>query len=148
MQTETIPIKKLHKDAIIPTYGTEFSAGADLYACIEHTISIAPQETILIPTGIALEIPVGYVGLIYARSGLATKRGIAPANKVSVIDSDYRGELMIPLHNHSTIPEEIAPKERIAQIIFTPYRKGIFQETDELNHTNRETGGFGSTGKF
>lgn len=148
MQTETIPIKKLRPDAIIPTYGTEFSAGADLYACIASSISIAPQETVLIPTGLAFEIPVGYAGLVYARSGLATKRGIAPANKVSVIDSDYRGELMIPLHNHSSILQEIAPQERIAQIIFTPYLKGIFEETDTLDLTERGTGGFGSTGKF
>lgn len=148
MLTGTIPIKKLNPNAVIPTYGTQYSAGADIYACIDTPISIKPQETVLIHTGIALEIPVGYAGLIYARSGLAAKRGIAPANKVSVIDSDYRGELMIPLLNHSSIPQEIAPKERIAQIIFTPYLKGIFGETEELDDTERGTNGFGSTGKF
>ncbi len=148
MITDIIPIKKLRENAIIPTYGTEFSAGADLYACIEHTVSIPPHETILIPTGLAFAIPIGYAGLIYARSGLAVKRHIAPANKVSVIDSDYRGELMIPLHNHSSLLQEIAPNERIAQIIFTPYLKGTFQETSELDATERGTGGFGSTGKF
>lgn len=148
MLTETIHIKKLNPNAVIPTYGTEFSAGADIYACIDAPVLINPQETVLIHTGIALEIPVGYAGLVYARSGLATKRGIAPANKVSVIDSDYRGELMIPLHNHSSLPQEIAPNERIAQMIFTPYLKGIFEEADELANTERGTGGFGSTGKF
>jgi len=148
MRTEKIHIKKLDPNAVIPTYGTEFSAGADIYACMDAPVLINSQETVLIHTGIALEIPVGYVGLIFARSGLATKRGIAPANKVSVIDSDYRGELMVPLHNHSSIPQEIAPNERIAQMIFTPYLKGIFEETNELNSTERGTKGFGSTGKF
>lgn len=148
MITETIPIKKLRENAIIPTYGTEFSAGADLYACIDHAISIPPHETSLIPTGLAFAIPTGYAGLIYARSSLAKKRGLAPANKVSVIDSDYRGELIILLHNHSSVVQEILPNERIVQIIFTPYLKGIFEETKELDHTERGTGGFGSTGKF
>lgn len=148
MLAETIPIKKLRPNAILPTYGTEFSAGADLYACLDTPICIPPQETVLIPTGIALEIPIGYVGLVYARSSLAVKRNIAPANKVGVIDSDYRGELMIPLFNHSAISQEIAPQERIAQIIFTPYLKGIFTETNTLNDTKRQTGGFGSTGQF
>lgn len=148
MLTKPIPIQKLRSHALIPTYGTECSAGADIYACTDVPICIRPQETVLIPTGIALEIPVGYVGLIYARSGLATKRGIAPANKVSVIDSDYRGELMIPLYNHSLVSQEIAPQERIAQIIFTPYLKGIFEETEHFEQTERGTGGFGSTGRF
>ena len=148
MLTETIPIKKLRPNAILPTYGTEYSAGADLYACLDTPICIPPQKTVLIPTGIALEIPIGYVGLVYARSSLAVKRNIAPANKVGVIDSDYRGELMIPLFNHSTVSQEIAPQERIAQIIFTPYLKGIFIETENLNDTKRQTGGFGSTGQF
>lgn len=148
MITETISIKKLNPNAIIPTYGTEFSAGADLYACTDTSISIQPKETILIHTGLALEIPAGYAGLIYARSGLATKKGLAPANKVGVIDSDYRGELLVPLYNHSNQTQEIAPNERIAQIIFTPYLKGIFKETNSLESTQRENGGFGSTGKF
>ncbi len=148
MLTEIIFIKKLHPNAVIPSYGTEFAAGADLYACIDNPISIQPQETVLIPTGIALEIPAGYVGLIYARSGLAVKRGLAPANQVGVIDSDYRGELLVPLFNHSSDLQEVAPQERIAQIIFTPYLKGFFTETDTLNDTKRQDGGFGSTGKF
>ena len=143
-----IRIKRLNEHAVIPTYGTEFSAGADLYACITESITLAPGETRLIHTGLAMEIPVGYAGLVYARSSLAVKRGLAPANKVSVIDSDYRGELMIPLHNHSSIDQTIEPAERIAQIIFTPYYSACFEETEALNDTARGTGGFGSTGKY
>lgn len=148
MLKETIPIKKLQADAVIPTYGTEYSAGADLYACLEEPITILPGETVLIPTGLAMEIPIGYAGLVYARSGLASKRGLAPANKVSVIDSDYRGEIFIPLHNHSKNTQTISCQERIAQIIFTPYLFGIFEEMEELAETKRGTGGFGSTGQF
>lgn len=147
LQTK-INIKKLSPNATIPTYGTDYSAGADLYACLEESTTINPGETLLIKTGLALEIPTGYAGLVYARSGLATKRGLAPANKVSVIDSDYRGELMIPLHNHSDKAQTIDKNERIAQMIFTPYLQGIFQEVSELNETDRGFGGFGSTGKF
>lgn len=143
-----INIKKLNPEATIPTYGTEFSAGADLYACLEEPTRINPGETLVIKTGLAMEIPTGYAGLVYARSGLATKRGLAPANKVSVIDSDYRGELMIPLHNHSNESQIIEKNERIAQIIFTPYLQGMFHEVDRLNETDRGLGGFGSTGKF
>ncbi|MBO5278875.1 MAG: dUTP diphosphatase [Lachnospiraceae bacterium] len=143
-----IRIKRLSEHAVIPTYGTEFSAGADLYACITESITLAPGETRLIHTGLAMEIPVGYAGLVYARSSLAVKRGLAPANKVSVIDSDYRGELMIPLHNHSSIDQTIEPAERIAQIIFTPYYSACFEETEALDDTARGTGGFGSTGKY
>lgn len=144
----SIRIKKTDQNAVIPTYGTEFSAGADLYACISESISLASGETALIRTGIAMEIPAGFVGLIYARSSLAVKRGLAPANKVSVIDSDYRGELMVPIHNHSSSEQIIEPAERIAQIIFTPYYTAGFEEVPELNVTERGTGGFGSTGKY
>ena len=112
-----INIKKLNEKAKIPTYGTEYSAGADLYACIDETIKINPHETKLIPTGLSLEIPQNYAGLIYARSGLATKKGLAPANKVGVIDSDYRGEIMVALHNHTNETKEIEPLERIAQLV-------------------------------
>ena len=143
-----IRIKKVREQAIIPTYGTEYSAGADIYSCILEPIHLAPGETVLIPTGIAMEIPIGYVGLVYARSSLAVKRGLAPANKVSVIDSDYRGELMVPILNHSNKEQVIEPAERIAQIIFTPYYMADFEETDTLEDTNRGAGGFGSTGKF
>lgn len=143
-----IRIKKVREQAVIPTYGTEYSAGADIYSCIPEPIHLAPGKTVLIPTGIAMEIPVGYVGLVYARSSLAVKRGLAPANKVSVIDSDYRGELMVPILNHSGIEQVIEPGERIAQMIFTPYYMACFEETDTLEDTNRGAGGFGSTGKF
>ncbi len=144
----TIRFKKTNDKAIIPTYGTEYSAGADMYACIDTPVIIEPGKTFLIPTGLALEIPEGYAGLIYARSGLATRKGIAPANKVSVIDSDYRGEIRIPLHNHSEEAVTIDVAERIAQIIFTPYLKVDFEESDSLSDTERGLGGFGSTGRL
>lgn len=139
-------IKKLNEKAIIPTYGTEFSAGADLYACIDEEITINPGETKLIPTGLAMEIPVGYGGFIYARSGLATKKGLAPANKVGVIDADYRGEVMVALYNQSNIEQVIAPQERIAQLVIAPFLKIDFNVVEELNDTQRGEGGFGSTG--
>ena len=142
-----VNIKKLNENATIPTYGSQFSAGADLYACNEESIVIKPHQTVLVKTGIALEIPEGYAGLIYARSGIATKRGLAPANKVGVVDSDYRGEVMVALHNHSSIVQEIEPNERIAQLVVTPFLKVDFCETDELTDTVRGEGGFGSTGK-
>ena len=140
-----INIKKLDDRAIVPTYGSEFSAGADLYAVLDDEIVIKPGETVLVRTGIAMEIPIGYAGLIYARSGLATKMGLAPANKVGVIDADYRGEIKIPLFNQSKETQTISPGERIAQIIFTPYLKVKFQEVDTLDETIRGQGGFGST---
>ena len=139
-------IKKLNDNAHVPTYGSEFSAGADLYACEETDITIAPGETKLIHTGLAMEIPIGLVGLIYARSGLASKKGLAPANKVGVIDSDYRGEIMVALHNHGNIPQTITDGERIAQIVFAPFYAANFNVVDELADTARGTGGFGSTG--
>ena len=139
-------IKKLNENAIVPTYGSEFAAGADLYACEGGEISIAPGETRLVHTGIAMEIPEGLVGLVYARSGLASKRGLAPANKVGVIDSDYRGEIMVALHNHSDKAQTVADGERIAQIVFAPYYAAQFTVVDELSDTVRGVGGFGSTG--
>ena len=142
----TVNIKKLNENAIIPTYGTEFSAGADLYACMEGAVTINPGETSFIKTGIALEVPVGYAGLIYARSGLACKKGLAPANKVGVIDADYRGEIMVALHNHSNEAVNVEPGERIAQLVITPFLTAIFNEVDELSDTVRGEGGFGSTG--
>ena len=142
-----VNIKKLVPNAIIPTYGSEYSAGADLYACIDNAIVIEPNETKFINTGISLEVPIGYAGLIYARSGLACKKGLAPANKVGVIDADYRGEIMIALHNHSNEPRLIEPEERIAQLVITPYITATFCEVSELNDTIRGQGGFGSTGK-
>ena len=146
IQKSNVNIKKLNPDAIIPTYGTDYAAGADLYACLTEVVTVQPGQTYLVKTGIALEIPDGFAGLIYARSGLATKRGLAPANKVGVIDSDYRGEIMVSLHNHSNKPETIEPGERIAQLIITPYVQAIFNEVDELSDTIRGEGGFGSTG--
>ena len=140
-------IKKLNENARIPTYGSEFAAGADLYACLDADVTIAPAETLLIHTGLAMQIPEGLVGLIYARSGLASKKGLAPANKVGVIDSDYRGEIMVALHNHGTIPQTISNGERIAQIVFAPYYAAEFSVVDELDDTTRGSGGFGSTGK-
>lgn len=143
----TIAVKKLSENATLPTYGSEFAAGADLYALTEEEIIIKAGETKLVHTGIALEIPEGYAGFIYARSGLASKRGLAPANKVGVIDADYRGEVMVALHNHSQIDQSIMPKERIAQLVIAPFLKAEFYETEELSDTVRGEGGFGSTGR-
>ena len=141
-----IPVKKLKENATMPTYGSEYAAGADLYACIDEAITINPGETHMIPTGLAMELPEGYAGLIYARSGLASKKGLAPANKVGVVDSDYRGEVMVALHNHSKVAATIEPNERIAQLVITPYIAASFAVVDELDSTERGAGGFGSTG--
>ena len=141
-----LKIKKLNANAKIPTYATECSAGADLYALLDEAVTVQPAETVLIKTGIALEIPNNYVGLIYSRSGLATKRHLAPANKVGVIDSDYRGEILVALHNHSNSPQIIENGERIAQLVITPYIQAEFIEADALSDTERSDGGFGSTG--
>ncbi len=141
-----VNIKKLKDNAVIPTYGSEYAAGADLYACTEEDIVLAPGETRLIPTGLAMELPIGYAGLIYARSGLASKKGLAPANKVGVVDSDYRGEVMVALHNHSSKAADIAPGERIAQLVITPYIAAVFNTVESLDETTRGVGGFGSTG--
>ncbi len=146
MQSANINIKKINPDAIIPTYGSTDAAGADLYACLDENVSIAPGETFLVKTGLSMEIPVGFAGLIYARSGLSTKKGLAPANKVGVIDSDYRGEIMVPLYNQSNIPQTISSGERIAQMVITPFIQGVFSEVDDLSSTARGEGGFGSTG--
>lgn len=140
-----LKIKKLNENAVIPSYASSCAAGADLYSC-EGELSFAPGETKLVHTGIAMEIPNGYVGLIYARSGIATKRGLAPANKVGVIDSDYRGEIMVALHNHSDKTASIQAGERIAQIVIAPYITADFVESQTLDETERGQGGFGSTG--
>lgn len=141
-----IAVKKLDERAVVPSYGSEFAAGADLYAVLDEETVIMPGETKLIHTGLALEIPVGYAGLIYARSGLASKRGLAPANKVGVVDADYRGEVMVALHNHSNAPQAVAPLERVAQLVVTPFLKVEFDLAEELSDTVRGAGGFGSTG--
>ncbi len=142
-----VNITKLNEKAFIPTYGSEYAAGADLYACVDGEIEILPHETVVVPTGIALELPVGYAGLIYARSGLATKKGLAPANKVGVVDCDYRGEVKVALHNHSGQAQRVDAGERIAQLVITPYITAQFVECGELSETVRGCGGFGSTGR-
>lgn len=146
MLVEKVNIKKLDERAVIPTYGTEYSAGADLYAILDGDLTIKPNQTEFIKTGLAMEIPYGYVGLIYARSGLACKKGLAPANKVGVIDTDYRGEIMVALHNHSDKEITITNKERIAQLVLAPYLKADFNQVESLEDTVRGAGGFGSTG--
>ena len=146
MLVEKVNIKKLDERAVIPTYGTEYSAGADLYAILDGDLTIKPNQTEFIKTGLAMEIPYGYVGLIYARSGLACKKGLAPANKVGVIDTDYRGEIMVALHNHSDKEIIITNKERIAQLVIAPYLKADFNQVEFLEDTVRGAGGFGSTG--
>ena len=145
-----VNIKKLDEKAVIPTYGSEYAAGADLYACLDEAITIEPGQTVMVHTGIAMEIPEGFAGLVYARSGLASKKGLAPANKVGVVDADYRGEIMVALHNHSNEIqkiEKVEPEERIAQLVIAPYIVGAFHQVDELSDTVRGAGGFGSTGK-
>ena len=144
---DAIHVKKLKKNAILPTYGSLEAAGADLYACLDETITIQPGESVFVPTGLAMEIPKGCAGLIYARSGLACKRGLAPANKVGVVDSDYRGEFMVVLHNHGDSTQQIAHGERIAQLVITPVFTPGFEEVEDLSDTQRSAGGFGSTGK-
>ncbi len=144
---EKVRIKKLRQEAVIPSYGTEFSAGADLCAAVSEPFTVNPHETAKVPTGLSFEIPEGLAGLVFARSGLASKSGLAPANKVGVIDSDYRGEVFVTLHNHGTEPQEILPGERVAQIAFVPYVKAEFECTDDLTETVRGDGGFGSTGR-
>ena len=142
-----IHVKKLNPRAILPTYGTAEAAGADLYACLDVPVTVEPGETVWIPTGIALEVPKGCAGLVYARSGLGTKRGLAPANKVGVVDSDYRGEIRVVLLNHGKTPQTIEPGERVAQFLITPVLTPEYAEAEELTDTGRGTGGFGSTGK-
>ena len=142
-----IPVKRLKKNAILPTYGSAEAAGADLYACLAEPMTIAPGETAFVPTGIALEVPKGCAGLIYARSGLACKRGLAPANKVGVVDSDYRGEIIVALHNHGKESQTIENGERVAQFVITPVLTPAYEIAEDLSDTARNQGGFGSTGK-
>ena len=144
---DAIRVKKVNPNAILPTYGSQEAAGADLYACLQEPVTVLPGETVFVPTGLSMEIPKGCAGLIYARSGLACKRGLAPANKVGVIDSDYRGEFIVVLHNHGVTPQQITHGERIAQLVITPVLTPAYVETDSLSDTDRGAGGFGSTGK-
>ncbi|MGM9641164.1 MAG: dUTP diphosphatase [Faecousia sp.] len=142
-----LQIKKLDPNAKIPTYGTAYSAGADLYVCLEQPIVIQPGRTEFLPTGLSIAVPNGYAGLIFARSGLSTKRGLAPANKVGVIDSDYRGPIMVALHNHGDTPQTVEPGERVAQLVVVPVLAPEMELVEELDTTERGTGGFGSTGR-
>ena len=144
---EKIRIKLLREGAQMPTYGTAGAAGADLYACMEEEVTIQPGETAKIHTGVSMEIPFGCVGLVFARSSMGVKRDLAPANKVGVIDSDYRGEIMVMLHNHGCKPQTVIPGERVAQILIVPVFTPGFEVVDELSDTARGQGGFGSTGK-
>ena len=141
-----INFKKLDNRAITPTYGSEYSAGADLYAVCDEDVVIEAGKTVLIHTGISMEIPQGYGGFIFARSGLASKKGLAPANKVGVVDADYRGEVMVALHNHSDEAKTVCHGERIAQMVVMPFLACEFIECEELSETVRGVGGFGSTG--
>ena len=142
-----IPVKILRQGAMLPTYGSAEAAGADLYACLEKDVTIAPGQTVFIPTGLAMAVPKGCAGLIYARSGMACKRGLAPANKVGVIDSDYRGEIIVALHNHGSEGRTVTHGERIAQMIITPVLTPAYELAESLEDTARGGGGFGSTGK-
>lgn len=142
-----ISVQKLDPRAILPTYGSAEAAGADLYACLESPVTIEPGETAWIPTGLALEVPKGCAGLVYARSSLGAKRGLAPANKVGVIDSDYRGEIRVVLLNHGKTAQTITHGERVAQFLITPVLTPVYEEVEALTATDRGTGGFGSTGK-
>ena len=144
---QTIPVKVLRSGAVLPSYGSAGAAGADLTACLEEAVVIAPGQTAFIPTGIAMEVPAGCAGLVYARSGMACKQGLAPANKVGVIDSDYRGEILVALHNHGCQSRVIKPGQRIAQLLITPVLTPAYEEVPELSDTLRDAGGFGSTGK-
>ena len=143
---ETIAVKKLRAGAKMPTFGSEEAAGADLYACLDEEVTVAPGQTVFIPTGLAMAMPKGYVGLVYARSGLACKQDLAPANKVGVIDSDYRGEFMIALRNHGKETRTVHHGDRVAQLVITPVLHPLYREEDSLDETARGTGGFGSTG--
>ena len=144
---ESIRVKKLRPGATLPAYGSLGAAGADLTACLEESVTIGPGQTAFIPTGIALEVPENYAGLVYARSGMACKQGLAPANKVGVIDSDYRGEILVALHNHGSQARTVEPGQRIAQLLIAPVLTPAYEEAAELSDTARDAGGFGSTGK-
>lgn len=147
VNSTTIKLKKLRDNVQIPTRGSEYAAGYDLYAAITSPVIITPHTTVKIGTGIAVEIPNGYFGAVFARSGLATKEGLRPANAVGVCDSDYRGEYIVALHNDSDTPRTVTPGERIAQLVIMPYLQVDFEEVNELSDTVRGEGGFGSTGK-
>ncbi|MCH4193173.1 MAG: dUTP diphosphatase [Butyrivibrio sp.] len=143
-----INVKQLTETAQLPTRGSEYAAGYDLYADIQEAIKIGPHMTAKIATGLAMEIPEGYFGAIFARSGLATKESLRPANCVGVIDADYRGPVMVALHNDAQTEREVTPGERIAQLVVMPFLPVTFHTVEELGETSRGEGGFGSTGKI
>ena len=145
--TAPVSVKLLDPRAKLPAYGSADAAGADLYILTDGPVTIAPGETVLLHTGLAFAIPKGYVGLVYARSSLGAKRGLAPANKVGVIDADYRGEVQVALHNHGDAPQVVESGDRVAQLVIAPYLTAQFTQADELDNTERASGGFGSTGK-
>ena len=142
-----VPFIKLQPNAVMPTYGSACAAGADLYALADSDILIPAGKTVFVSTGIAMEIPEGFVGLVFARSSMGAKRNLAPANKVGVIDSDYRGEIRVVLHNHGDTDQVVAPGERVAQLVIVPYLTAEFEECSSLSDTERGDGGFGSTGR-
>lgn len=144
---DAVRVKKLSENAMLPTYGSTEAAGADLYACLDTDVTVAPGETVWIPTGLAMELPRGCAGLVYARSGLACKQGLAPANKVGVIDSDYRGPVTVVLHNHSGETRTIRHGDRVAQLVITPVVTPPYMLAVDLPDTDRGQGGFGSTGR-
>lgn len=143
----TIRVKRLRENAVLPRRGSADAAGADLSTCLDAPLTIQPHETVFVPTGISVEIPRGFAGFVFARSSVASKRDLAPANKVGVIDSDYRGEILVALHNHGTVSQTIEPGERIAQLVILPVFAAEYAEADELSDTERGSGGFGSTGR-
>ena len=145
--TQRVLYKKLRPEAVCPTYQSADAAGADLCAALPAPVTVQPGETAFVPTGLSLEIPQGFVGLVCARSGLACKKGLAPANKVGVIDADFRGELMVALFNHAQQAVQVLPGERVAQLLLVPYLTAEFSESTLLSETARGAGGFGSTGK-
>ena len=142
-----IRVKKLNEKAILPTRGSAAAAGYDLYACLEEPVYILPQETVKIGTGLSLAVPEGWFGAVFARSGLAAKQGLRPANCVGVCDSDYRGEYIVALHNDSAIPRAVLPGDRIAQLVILPFMEAEFELSEELSETGRGAGGYGSTGR-
>lgn len=142
-----VKIVKLNTNATIPTQGSAKAAGFDLYTCLDNEVKIEPHSTAKIPTGLSIQPPAGYFGAIFARSGLASKEGLRPANCVGCCDEDYTGEYIVALHNDSDVERVVSPNERIAQLVFLPYISANFVEVDKLDNTERGSGGFGSTGK-
>lgn len=142
-----VNVKKLRENAVLPTKGSSESAGYDLYACCEDKVTIEPHHTEKIGTGLAIQPPEGYFGAIFARSGLAAKNGLRPANCTGVCDGDFRGEYIVALHNDTDCTQTVCPGDRIAQLIFLPYLSVKFNEIVDLDKTERGSGGFGSTGR-